>query len=78
MKILNYLCYSGHLNYLIFFQVRREKGIPEKDWAEKRGAIADEIEDLGEGYCDALRDGWVKYLNAAYPPGRGPPNLKSS
>ena len=44
-------------------------GIPEKDWAEKRAAIADEIEYLGEGYSDALRDGWVKYLSAAYPPG---------
>ena len=58
------------LNYLIFFQVRCEKGIPEKDWAEKRGAMADEIEDLEEGYHrDALRDGWVKYLSTAYPPG---------
>ena len=57
------------MNHFIFFQVRREKGIPEKDWAEKRAAIADEIEDLGEGYRDALRDGWVKYLSAAYPPG---------
>ena len=35
----------------------------------KRAAIADEIEDLGDGYRDALRDGWVKYLSAAYPPG---------
>ena len=35
----------------------------------KRAAIADEIEDLGDCYRDALRDGWVKYLSAAYPPG---------
>ena len=35
----------------------------------KRAAIADEIEDLGDGYRDALRVGWVKYLSAAYPPG---------
>ena len=57
------------MNYFIVFQVRCEKGIQEKGWAEKRAAIADEIEDLGEGYRDALRDGWVKYLSAAYPPG---------
>ena len=57
------------MNYLIFFQVSSEKGIPEKDWAEKRAAMADEIEDLGEGYRDALRHGWVKYLSATYPPG---------
>ena len=31
--------------------------------------MADEIEDLGEGYRDALRHGWVKYLSATYPPG---------
>ena len=36
----------------------------------KRAAIADEIEDLGDGYRDALRVGWVKYLSAAYPPGQ--------
>ena len=33
----------------------------------KSAAMADEIEVLGEAYCDALRDGWVKYLSAAYP-----------
>ena len=38
-------------------------------YLRKRAAISDEIEDLGEGYCNALRDGWVKYLSAAYPPG---------
>ena len=35
----------------------------------KRAAIADELKDLGDGYRDALRDGWVKFLSAAYPPG---------
>ena len=29
----------------------------EKDWAKKHAVIVDEIEDLGEGYSDALRDG---------------------
>ena len=52
-----------------FFQVHSEKGIPEKDWTDKRAAIPDEIEYLGEGHRDALRDGWVKYLSATYPPG---------
>ena len=51
--------------------IRRKKGFPEKDLAEKRAAIADELEDLGVVYCDALRDGWVKYLSAANPPGFG-------
>ena len=59
------------MNYLIVFQVRVrcEKGIPEKGWAEKHAAISHEIKGLGEGYLDALRDGWVKYLSAVYPPG---------
>ena len=55
--------------YLIVFQVRCEMGIKEKGWAEKRAAISDEIEGLGEGYHDALCYGWVKSLSAAYPPG---------
>ena len=52
------------MNYLIFF---RSAG--KRVSRRKRAAIADKIEDLGEGYRDALRDGWVKYLSAAYPPG---------
>ena len=57
------------MNYLIVFQVRCEKGIQEKCWAEKCAAISDEVEGLGEGYHDALCCGWVKSLSAEYPPG---------
>ena len=66
---MNYWHYWGYLNYLIVFQVRCEKGIQEKGWAEKCAAMADEIEGLGEGYHDALCYGWVKSLSASYPPG---------
>jgi hypothetical protein len=31
-------------------------------WVEKRADIAKEIEEIGEGYRDILRAGWVKYL----------------
>ena len=31
-------------------------------WDDKSAAIANEIEELGEGYRDILRAGWVKYL----------------
>ena len=44
----------------------------------KRAAIADEIEDLGDGYRDSLRDGWVKYLSAAYLPGSNRISLELS
>ena len=52
------------MNYLIFSR-STEKRVSRT----KRAAIADEIEDLGEAYRDVLRDGWVKHLSAAYPPG---------
>ena len=44
------------------YQVRREQGIAENQWDDKRAEIASEIEDLGDGYRDILRAGWVKYL----------------
>jgi len=44
------------------YQVRREQGIAENLWEDKRAAIALEIDGLGEGYRDILRAGWVKYL----------------
>ena len=47
------------------YQVRREKGIAESVWDDKRQAIANEIESLGEGYRDLLRAGWVQYLQNA-------------
>ena len=52
------------MNYLIF-----SRSTGKRVSQTKRAAIADEIEDLGEGYCDALRVCWVKYLSSAYLPG---------
>ena len=37
-------------------------GIPENAWVNKRNSIAKEIRDLGAGYRQILRDGWVHYL----------------
>ena len=44
------------------YQVRREQGIAENVWEDKRAAIASEIDDLGDGYRNILRAGWVNYL----------------
>ena len=44
------------------YQVRREQGIAENVWEDKRAAIASEIDDLGDGYRNILRAGWAKYL----------------
>ena len=41
--------------------------IPKSDWTDNRAAIADEM--LREDYRTDLRESWVKYINAAYPPG---------
>ena len=37
-------------------------GIPESTWVNKRDSIAKEISELGAGYRQKLRDGWVQYL----------------
>ena len=52
------------MNYLSF-----SRSTVKRVSRTKRAAIADEIEDLGEAYRDVLRDGWLKHLSAAYPPG---------
>ena len=55
------------------FQVRVDNGIPEGVWMTKRDSIAKEIRDLGAGYRQILRDGWVHYLsqkNGAGGPGQ--------
>ena len=38
-------------------------GIPESTWVNKRDSIAKEIHELGAGYRQKLRDGWVQYLS---------------
>ena len=44
------------------FQVRVDNCVPENAWVNKRNSIAKEIRDLGAGYSQILRDGWVHYL----------------
>ena len=39
-------------------------GIPESTWVNKRDSIAKEIRELGAGYRQKLRNGWVWYLLA--------------
>ena len=59
-------CYFDHCTYLAYFKVRIENNIPENAWAMKREEIAKEIRDLGVGYRQILRDGWIRYINDKY------------
>jgi hypothetical protein len=45
-------------------QVRIDREIPESTWVNHRDSIANEIRELGAGYRQKLRDGWVQYLLA--------------
>ena len=44
-------------------------GIPDHEWQERRKAIADTIDTLGEDYRKPLRDGWLKYIREFYSEG---------
>ncbi len=39
-------------------------GILERTWVNKRDSIAKKIGELGAGYRQKSRDGWVQYLSA--------------
>ena len=61
------------MQLFLLFHVRVDKCIPESVWMTKRESIAKEIRELGAGYRQILRDGWVHYLsqkNAAGGPGQ--------
>ena len=52
------------------FQVRANNGIHESIWLAERIDIANEIRNLGAGYRQILRDGWVRYLSLKNAAGR--------
>ena len=63
---------------ILCFQVSAELGLADYVWQNKRAAIAQEIDGLGAQFRPALRDGWLKYINATYAAqpeeaGAGPP-----
>ena len=42
-------------------------GISDHDWQERRKAISDTLDNLGdEGYRNPLREGWLKYIKDFY------------
>jgi hypothetical protein len=49
--------------------VRVELGIADHIWLDKREAIAQTVDELGDNFKPAVRAGWMAYISKAYPDG---------
>ena len=41
----------------------------EMIWLDKRAAIAQTVDELGDNFKPAIRAGWMAYIRKAYPDG---------
>ena len=46
-----------------------ELGIADHIWQDKRAAIAQTVDELGDNFKPAIRAGWMAYIRKAYPDG---------
>ena len=46
-----------------------ELGIADHIWQDKRAAIAQTVDELGDNFKPAVRAGWMAYISKAYPNG---------
>ena len=46
-----------------------ELGIADHIWQDKRAAIAQTVDELGDNFKPAMRAGWMEYICKAYPDG---------
>ena len=46
-----------------------ELGIADHIWQDKRAAIAQTVDELGDNFKPAVRAGWMAYIRKAYPGG---------
>ena len=46
-----------------------ELGIADHIWQDKRAAIAQTVDELGDNFKPAVRAGWMAYIRKAYPNG---------
>ena len=46
-----------------------ELGIADHIWLDKRAAIAQTVDALGDEFKPAMRAGWMAYIRKAYPDG---------
>ncbi len=54
---------------LIMLRVLVELGIADHVWQEKRAAIAETVDALGDRFKPELRTGWLAYIRETYPDG---------
>ena len=46
-----------------------ELGIADHIWQDKRAAIAQTVDELGDNFKPAVRAGWMAYIRKSYPNG---------
>ena len=46
-----------------------ELGIADPIWLDKRAAIAQTVDELGDEFKPAIHAGWMAYICTAYPDG---------
>ena len=66
MYYTNYICYTYYTDYIFF---RCVFGIADHIWQDKRAAIAQTVDELGDNFKPAMRAGWMAYIGKAYPDG---------
>ena len=63
------IMYIIHIILIIAFQVRISLGLADHVWQDKRAAIAQTVDALGDQFRVAMRAGWLAYIKNAYPDG---------
>ncbi len=47
-------------------QIRADFDLADSIWVDKRAAIAKRVEDVGDQFCPAMRNGWLAYIKKTY------------
>ena len=68
MRII-FIMYIIHIILIIAFQVRISLGLADHLCQDKRAAIAQTVDALGDQFRVAMRAGWLAYIKNAYPNG---------
>jgi hypothetical protein len=63
------IMYIIYIILIIAFQVRISLGLADHVWQDKRAAIAQTVDALGDQFRLAMRAGWLAYIKNAYPDG---------
>jgi hypothetical protein len=62
-----YINYIHYTDYVYYFQVCQDLGIADHVWQDKRTAIAQSVDALGDQFRPAMRSGWLSYIRRNYP-----------